>query len=93
MPACTWPRPTPACISGARRHRKLGARNQAVAEFKEAWIRTPIIFPQSTASAPSVSNGGQPFDPRIQESKTYHQKHIQLKPDDPEPYYWIGVID
>ena len=20
-------------------------------------------------------------------------KHIRLKPDDPEPYYWIGVID
>ena len=27
------------------------------------------------------------------ESKTYHLKHIQIKPDDPEPYYWIGVID
>jgi hypothetical protein len=38
--------------------------------------------------------GGQPFDPKkFEESKTYHQKHIQLKPDDPEPYYWIGVID
>src|SRR6202051_2881233 len=30
---------------------------------------------------------------RFEESKTYHQKHIQLKPEDPEPYYWIGVID
>ena len=37
---------------------------------------------------------GQPFDEKgFQESKTYHQRHIQIKPDDPEPYYWIGVID
>ena len=31
----------------------------------------------------------EPFE----ESKTYHMKHIALKPEDPEPYYWIGVID
>jgi tetratricopeptide (TPR) repeat protein len=30
---------------------------------------------------------------RFEESKTYHMKHIVLKPEDPEPYYWIGVID
>ena len=30
---------------------------------------------------------------RFEESKTYHLKHIMLKPEDPEPYYWIGVID
>jgi tetratricopeptide (TPR) repeat protein len=38
--------------------------------------------------------GGTPFDPKMfEQSKTYHEKHIALKPDDPEPYYWIGVID
>lgn len=38
--------------------------------------------------------GGQPFSPELfLESKSYHQRHIQLRPDDPEPYYWIGVID
>ena len=37
---------------------------------------------------------GEPFDPDLfAESKTYHQKHIQLRPLDTEPYYWIGVID
>lgn len=37
---------------------------------------------------------GSPFDPDLfQESKSYHQKHIYLRPNDPEPYYWIGVID
>ena len=35
-----------------------------------------------------------PFDPeKMEESKSYHQKHIELRPDDPEPHYWIGVID
>jgi len=37
---------------------------------------------------------GTPYDPKkFEESKSYHQKHIELKPSDPEPYYWIGVID
>ena len=30
---------------------------------------------------------------KMEESKTYHEKHISLKADDPEPYYWVGVID
>ena len=29
----------------------------------------------------------------FRESKTYHQKHIEIRPEDPEPYYWVGVID
>lgn len=38
--------------------------------------------------------GSNPFDPdTLHESKTYHQRHIELKPEDPVPYYWIGVID
>jgi tetratricopeptide (TPR) repeat protein len=38
--------------------------------------------------------GGTPYDPaKFEESKSYHKKHIEIKPDDPEPYYWIGVID
>jgi tetratricopeptide (TPR) repeat protein len=35
-----------------------------------------------------------PFDStKMEESKSYYLQHIQLKPDDPEPYYWIGAID
>jgi tetratricopeptide (TPR) repeat protein len=37
---------------------------------------------------------GTPFDEKkFEESKTYHQRHIQLRPQDPDPYYWIAVID
>lgn len=39
------------------------------------------------AGTPPVNEKG------FEESKTYHQHHIQIKPDDPEPYYWVGVID
>jgi hypothetical protein len=38
--------------------------------------------------------GGSPFDAnKLNESKSYHEKHIEIKAEDPEPYYWIGVID
>jgi tetratricopeptide (TPR) repeat protein len=37
---------------------------------------------------------GTPYSrEKFDESKTYHMKHIALKPEDPEPYYWVGVID
>jgi tetratricopeptide (TPR) repeat protein len=37
---------------------------------------------------------GQPFDPKkFEESKEFHLRHIALKPNDPQPYYSIGVID
>lgn len=37
---------------------------------------------------------GTPYKPEMfLESKSFHQRHIQIKPEDPEPYYWIGVID
>jgi tetratricopeptide (TPR) repeat protein len=37
---------------------------------------------------------GQPFDADLfVESKSYHKKHIELKPQDPQPYCSIGVID
>jgi len=37
---------------------------------------------------------GQPFDPKkFEESKSFHEKHIALKPQDPAPYYSVGVID
>jgi len=37
---------------------------------------------------------GQPYDQKkFEESKSYHLKHIQLKPQDPQPYYSVGVID
>jgi len=40
-----------------------------------------------------MAGGPPPNVDMIRESRSYHLKHIQLKPDDPEPYYWVGEID
>jgi tetratricopeptide (TPR) repeat protein len=37
---------------------------------------------------------GKPLDfSKFEKSREYHLKHIQIKPDDPEPHYWVGVIE
>ncbi len=82
-------------IPGAPSQENMARGNQAVAEFKEVLDKDPNnISAIEGIGSILFQMGGQPFDPKkFEESKTYHQKHIQLKPDDPEPYYWIGVID
>jgi tetratricopeptide (TPR) repeat protein len=82
-------------IPGAPSDQNMRLGTQAVNEFKEVL--------EKDASNISAIDGigsilfqmaGTPYDPKkFEESKTYHQKHIELKPNDPEPYYWIGVID
>ena len=57
------------------------------------------IDPQNLSAIDGIGSiifqmAGTPYDPeKFQESKSYHQKHIALQPKDPEPYYWVGVID
>jgi tetratricopeptide (TPR) repeat protein len=39
-------------------------------------------------------SAGTPFDvERFEESKKYLNRHMQIRPNDPEPYYWVGVIN
>jgi tetratricopeptide (TPR) repeat protein len=82
-------------IPGAPSQENMARGNQAVAEFKEVLEKDP----KNLSAIDGIGSilfqmAGQPFDPKkFDESKTYHQRHITLKPDDPEPYYWIGVID
>jgi tetratricopeptide (TPR) repeat protein len=82
-------------IPGAPSQENMARGNQAVAEFKEVLDKDANnISAIDGIGSILFQMGGQPFDPKkFEESKTYHQKHIQLKPEDPEPYYWIGVID
>jgi tetratricopeptide (TPR) repeat protein len=82
-------------IPGAPSEENITRGNQAIEEFKGVLEKDSnnlsaidgigsILFQMS----------GQPFNAqKFEESKTYHQKHIDIKPTDPEPYYWIGVID
>jgi tetratricopeptide (TPR) repeat protein len=37
---------------------------------------------------------GMPFDEQgMNKARSFHEKHIELSPNDPQPYYWVGVID
>jgi tetratricopeptide (TPR) repeat protein len=82
-------------IPGAPSEQNVRLGNQAVEEFKEVLA----IDPNNLSAIDGIGSilfqmAGTPYDPKkFEESKSYHQKHIELKPNDPEPYYWIGVID
>jgi tetratricopeptide (TPR) repeat protein len=82
-------------IPGAPSEQNLRLGNQAINEFKEV-LR---LDPNNLSAVDGIGSiifqmAGTPYDPKLfEESKSYHQKHIQLRPSDPEPYYWIGVID
>ena len=82
-------------IPGAPSAENQARGQQAVAEFKEVLDKNADNLSAIDGIGSILFQmGGQPFDPKkFEESKSYHQRHIQLKPDDPEPYYWIGVID
>jgi len=82
-------------IPGAPSEQNKNIGKQAIAEFKEILQTNPDNLSAIDGIGSILFQmAGTPFDPKLfEESKSYHQKHIQQKPEDPEPYYWIGVID
>ncbi len=82
-------------IPGAPSDQNVRLGTQAVTEFKDVLS----IDEKNLSAIDGIGSilfqmAGTPYDPKkFEESKSYHQKHIELKPNDPEPYYWIGVID
>ena len=68
---------------------------QAIQEWKEVLqIQPENLNAIDGIGAMLFYEGSTPFDLSLmEESKTYHQQHIKLHPDDPVPYYWIGQID
>jgi tetratricopeptide (TPR) repeat protein len=82
-------------IPGAPSEENINKGKQAVAEFQEI-LKIDLNNLSAIDGIGSIlfQMGGTPYDPKLlEESKTYHQRHIQIKAEDPEPYYWIGVID
>jgi tetratricopeptide (TPR) repeat protein len=77
----------------------------SVAEFKKLLSITEALPPGperlglERSSVDGIASvlyqmAGSPFDrQKFEESKTYHKRHIDMSPADPEPYYWVGVID
>jgi len=82
-------------IPGAPSEENMRHGNEAIQEYNGVLEMDPnnISAIDGLASI-DYQMGGQPFEPKkFEESKSYHQKHIALKPQDPQPYYSIGVID
>lgn len=83
-------------IPGAPSPENKARGEQAIAVFKEILDTDPnnLSAIDGIGSLVYQMAGTPTYDEKgFEESKTYHEKHIQIKPDDPEPYYWIGVID
>jgi tetratricopeptide (TPR) repeat protein len=82
-------------IPGAPSDENIRMGKAAVQEFQDV-----LTADQNNISAIDgigsilFNMAGTPYTrERFEESKKYHMRHIALKPEDPEPYYWIGVID
>jgi tetratricopeptide (TPR) repeat protein len=82
-------------IPGAPSDENVRRGQQAIEEFQEVLN----IDPNNISAVDGIGSllynmAGQPFSPeKFEESKKYHLRHIALKPDDKDPYYWVGVIE
>ena len=82
-------------IPGAPSEENVRKGEAAIGEFQDV-LRTD---PNNLSAIDGIGSilyqmAATPFMPsKFEESRKYHLRHIQLKPDDPEPYYWVGVID
>jgi tetratricopeptide (TPR) repeat protein len=82
-------------IPGAPSDDNIKLANQAIAEFQDVLSKDPNNLSAIDGIGSILYNmAGTPFTPeKFEESKQYHEKHIAINANDPEPYYWVGVID
>lgn len=82
-------------IPGAPSKENVQLGQQAIEEFRAVLARDPTNLSAIDGIGSILYNmAGTPFDfEMMNDSKAYHQKHIDIRPRDVEPYYWIGVID
>ncbi|HEY2457937.1 MAG TPA: hypothetical protein VGI13_11610, partial [Candidatus Acidoferrum sp.] len=82
-------------IPGAPSDENMRHGQEAIAEYQGVLEKAPDNISAVDGLASILYQmAGQPFDQKkFEQSKEYHQKHIALKPQDPQPYYSIGVID
>jgi tetratricopeptide (TPR) repeat protein len=82
-------------IPGAPSEENVRRGESAVNEFKQVLDLDPNNLSAIDGIGSIVFQmASNPFDTKkFEESRTYHLRHVQLKPDDPEPYYWVGVIN
>ena len=82
-------------IPGAPSDENMRHGQEAIAEYKSVLEKDANNLSAIDGLASILYQmAGQPFDAKkFEESKMYHEKHIALKPQDPQPYYSVGVID
>jgi tetratricopeptide (TPR) repeat protein len=82
-------------IPGAPSEENVRKGEQAIAEFKEVLqVDTNNLSAIDGIGSLLYNMAGSPFDEKkMVESRSYHEKHIQLDPTSKESYYWIGLID
>src|ERR1700689_4211955 len=82
-------------IPGAPSPENIRNGEQAIAEYKAILDTDPDNLSAIDGIGSLLYNmGTSPYDPKkMEDSRSYHEKHIQLKGDDPEPYYWVGLVD
>jgi tetratricopeptide (TPR) repeat protein len=82
-------------IPGAPSDENVRHGQEAIAEYKDVLDNDPNNLSAIDGLASILYQmAGQPFDQKkFEESKSYHLKHIALRPNDAAPYYSIGVID
>ena len=82
-------------IPGAPSEENVRNGEAAIKEFQEVLQTDPNNLGAIDGIGSILYNmGGTPYDPKkFEESRSYHQRHIKISPNDPDPYYWIGVIN
>lgn len=82
-------------IPGAPSEENVRNGKQAIAEFQDVLqVDASNLSAIDGIGSLLFQMGGTPYDPKkFEESRSYHEKHIQIRPDDPESYYWVGVIN
>lgn len=82
-------------IPGAPSPENIRNAEQAIAEFKQVLEADPNNLSAIDGIGSLLFQmGGTPYDPeKFRESRSYHLRHIELSPNDTEPYYWVGVIN
>jgi tetratricopeptide (TPR) repeat protein len=82
-------------VPGASSKENTQFGQQAIEEYRAVLAQDPTNLSAIDGMGSILYDmAGTPFDPeKMAEAKKYHQQHIDIKPRDPEPHYWIGVID
>jgi tetratricopeptide (TPR) repeat protein len=83
-------------VPGSPDEANIAHANQAIKEFKEVLEHDPNNLNAIDGIGSLLFNmaaGPPPHVDMLKDSRSYHQMHIKIKPDDPEPYYWVGLID